>query len=214
MPELHRREEEDQDEQAVRPVDHEREQPDQAQDPEGGVDCGHDPSAVERDDGQQVEEVDEEAEERDRPQLVRVLGLGDREDDPGAGGAEQRPRNGELELAPGVLRVLLQEDARAEEGDEERRAHRQPLALRLQPVTHLVDEDQADQADGEPDPAEPEVGAERDEQPEQELELQDADAELRDQRPERRERRPDLSAELSPVGALRLNRLVVAEVAR
>src|SRR5206468_4877945 len=73
--------------------------------------------------------------------------------------------------------------------------------------------DQPDQADREPDPAEPEVGAERDEQPEQELVLEDRDAELGDDRADRGERRPDLPAELAPVrAAARLDRLVVAKL--
>jgi len=46
-----------------------------------------------------------------------------------------------------------------------------------------VDEDQADQPDAEPEPAEPDVGAERDEQAEQELELENPDAELGQKRP-------------------------------
>src|SRR2546429_598673 len=78
--------------------------------------------------------------------------------------AEQRPRDRELKLAPRVLGMLLEEDARAEEGDEQRRGHGKALTLRLEPVAHFVDEDQTDEPDGEPDPAEPEVGPERDEQ--------------------------------------------------
>src|SRR5262249_61816570 len=111
----------------------------------------------------------------------------------------------------GAFGMLLQEDAGAEEGDEERCADGQPLALRLEPVTHLVDEDQPDQPDREPEPAEPKVGAERDEQPEQELVLEDPDAELGAERGDRGERRPDLAADLAPVRAARLDRVVVAK---
>ncbi len=75
-------------------------------------------------------------------------------------------------------------------------------------------EDQADQPDAEPEPPEPDVGAERDEQAEQELELEDPDAELRNAGSDCRERRPDLAAELSPVGAARLDWLVVAKAVR
>src|SRR5204862_190122 len=82
--------------------------------------------------------------------------------------------------------------------NEQRRADGQPLPLGLEPVPHLVDEDQADQPDREPDPAEPKVRAERDEQPEQELVLEDPDAELRDERADRSERGPDLPAQLAP----------------
>ncbi len=110
--------------------------------------------------------------------------------------------------------MLLQEDARAEERDEEGGADGQALPLRLEPVTHLVDEDQPDEPDRERDAPVPEVGAERDEEAEQELELEDADAELRDERADRGERRPDLAADLPPVGAARLDRLVVAKVLR
>src|SRR5262249_39092118 len=66
----------------------------------------------------------------------------------------------------------------------------------------------------EPEPAEPKVGAERDEQPEQELVLEDPDAELGDERGDRGERRPDLAADLAPVRAARLDRLVVAKALR
>src|SRR5204863_9245542 len=111
-----------------------------------------------------------------------------------------------------VLRLLLQEDAGSEERNEQRRADGQPLPLGLEPMPHLVDEDQADQPDREPDPAEPEVRAERDEQPEQELVLEDPDAELRDERADRGERGPDLPPELAPVRPARLDGLVVAKL--
>jgi hypothetical protein len=81
-------------------------------------------------------------------------------------------------------------------------------------VAHLVDEDQPDQPDRKPDPAEPEVGAEGDEEAEQELEFQDPDAELGDEGGDRRKGRPNLAAELSPVGSARLDRLVVAKAVR
>src|SRR5207248_9306839 len=127
--------------------------------------------------------------------------------------AEQRPGDRELELPPGVLRALLEEDARAQERDEERRGHGQALALGLEPVAALVHEDESDQPDREPDPAEPQVGAERDEQAEQELVLEDRDAELRDDGADRGERGPDLPAELAPVrAAARLDRLVAAKL--
>src|SRR5204862_3491922 len=61
---------------------------------------------------------------------------------------------------------------------------------------------------------EPEIGAERDEQAEQELVLEDPDAELGDERADGGERCPDLAADLAPVRAARLDRLVVAEVLR
>ena len=110
--------------------------------------------------------------------------------------------------------MLLQEDARAEERDEEGRADGQALPLRLEPVPHLVDEDQPDEPDRERKTAVPEVGAERDEEAEQELELEDPDAELRDEGPDGGEGGPDLAADLPPVGAARLDRLVLAKVAR
>src|SRR5262245_37002873 len=87
------------------------------------------------------------------------------------------------------------------------------LSLRFQPVAHLVHEDQSDEADREPEAAKPEVGPERDEQAEQELVLEDPDAELGDEGGDGREGRPDLAADLAPIGAARLDRLVVAEAA-
>ena len=214
LPELHRREDEDQDQNPVGPVDDERQQRDEAEHPQGRVDRRDDPPAVEWHDRQQVEQVDEEPEEGDRLQAVRVLGCGDRVDAERTERTEQRSGDRQLELLPGALRMLLQEDARPEERNEERRADGQALAFRLEPVTHLVDEDQPDQSDAEPDAAEPDVGAERDEETEQELELEDPDAELGDERRDRRKRRPDLAAEFPPVRPARLDRLVVAKVAR
>src|SRR5262249_33831925 len=186
----------------------------QPEDPERGMDRADDPAAVERDHRQQVEEVDEEAEEGDRLQRVRALGRADRVDDGGPEGAEQRSSECELELSPGAFGVFFQEDAGAEEWEDEGRAAGQPRALRLEPVAHLVNEDQPDQADREPEPAEPEVGAERDEQPEQELVLEDPDAELGDESGHGGERCPDLAADLAPVRAARLDRLVVAKALR
>src|SRR5947208_7803609 len=110
--------------------------------------------------------------------------------------------------------MLFQEDAGTEKRDEQRGADREALPLRLEPVTHLVDEDQSDEPDRERDPAVPEVGAERDEEAEQELELEDPNAELGDERPDGGKRRPDLAADLPPVGPARLDRLVVTKFAR
>src|SRR5204862_7236980 len=108
---------------------------------------------------------------------------------------------------------VLQDGARAQERDAGRPGHGRAVALGLGPVAALVHEDQSDQPDREPDPAEPQVGAERDEQAEQELVLEDRDAELGDEGADRRERGPDLPAELAPVrAAARLDRLVVAKL--
>src|SRR5436190_11448750 len=110
--------------------------------------------------------------------------------------------------------MLLQEDARTEERDEQRRADGEVLTLRLEPVAHLVHKDQPDQPDAEPEPAEPDIGAKRDEQAEKELELEDPNPELGEESADRREGRPDLATELAPVGAARLDRLVAAKVVR
>src|SRR5438552_1995707 len=214
LPELHRREDEDQDQNPIGPIDDEPQEGDETEHPQRRVNRRDDPPTVERYDGQQVEEVDEEAEERDRAQAVRVLGHRDRVDAERTQRAKQGPCDRELEFLPGARRVLLQKDARSEKGNEEWRADREALSLRLEPVTHLVHEDQPDEPDRERDAAVPEVGTERDEEAEQELELEDPDAELREKSTDRRKRRPDLAAELSPVRAARLDRLVVAEVVR
>src|ERR671922_3027095 len=63
--ELHRGEKEEQEEDRVRAQDDEAGEPEQADEPQRGVERGDGAAAVERDDRKQVEEVDEEAEERD-----------------------------------------------------------------------------------------------------------------------------------------------------
>src|ERR671931_138536 len=122
------------------------------------MDRGDDSPAVEGHDRQQVEEVDEEAEERYRLQAVRVFGRAHHVDGEGAERAEERPGDCELELAPGALGMLLQEDARAEEGEKEGRVEGRPWALARERWPHLVEKDHPDEPGRKPDPAVPEVG--------------------------------------------------------
>ena len=109
--------------------------------------------------------------------------------------AEDGPCDRELRLVPGVVRHLLERDQRAEERDEERSAHRQSLALRLEHVAHLVDEEQDHEADPEPPAAEPDVERGRDEHGEEELELEEDAAELDEQRADGDERGSELPQE-------------------
>src|SRR5213079_2017301 len=73
--------------------------------------------------------------------------------------------------------------------------HRQALALRLEHVSHLVHEEEDDQADPEPPAAEPDVERGRDEDREQELELEQRRAELEQERTGRDQRREELAQE-------------------
>ena len=73
-PQLRRGQEQDDDQDRVRPVEDEGQQRDEADEPERGMQRSGDPPAVERDHRQEVEQVDEETEERKGLQVVRVVG--------------------------------------------------------------------------------------------------------------------------------------------
>ena len=117
--------------------------------------------------------------------------------------AEDRPRDRDLRLVPGVVGQLLQRDQRAEEGDEHRRGDRQPLPLGLEDVTQLVHEQEQDEADRELPAPEERIRADRDEHragDREELELEDRDEEelqLPDQQPDRGDRRPELAPDVA-----------------
>src|SRR5205814_6004993 len=72
-PQLRGGEQQDDDQDRVRPVDDEREQAEKADEPERRVQRSRDAPAVERDHRQQVEEVDEEAQKGERLEVVRVV---------------------------------------------------------------------------------------------------------------------------------------------
>ena len=120
-------------------------------------------------------------------------------------------------FAPHVVGELLQRDQRAEKRDEHRRAHRQALALGLEHVAHLVDEEEHDEPDGEPPAPEQRVRRDRDEPRERradELELEHDDGrrlELPEERADEGERHPQLARDRAP-GGLRMHGLVAAQL--
>ena len=193
----------------------ERDEPGQAHGPERRVDSGHGAASVERNDGEQVEEVEEEAREGERDQKRGVERLAEAPDDHRAEGAEDRPGERDARFLPGIRRHLLHPDDGAEEGDEERRRSRHALAAELEDVAELVHEDQKDEADGEPPAPDPRIGRDRDEhrsRGREDLELEEREREeleLREEGADRRERRDQLLPDLLPA-RLRMDRLVLA----
>jgi hypothetical protein len=207
-PDLEPAEEQDQEQDRVRRDEREDCQADEADDPECGMQCGRHPAAVEGRHRQQVEQVEQEAGERERDQQLRVDRLASDPDGGCAETAEDRPASGHLRLGPRVLERLLRDDRGAEERNENRRADRDALALGLEDVPELVHEHQQHEADREPPAPEEGIGADRrehrrrgredlelEEGEEQELELREQDAE-QDER--RRELAQDAEARLVP----------------
>ena len=162
-PELDGADNQDQDEDRVRVPEGERDEPGQAHGPERRVDSGHGAASVERNDGEQIEEVEEEAREGERDQKRGVERLAEAPDDHRAEGAEDRAGERDARFLPGIRRHLLHPDDGPEEGDEERRRSRHALAAELEDVAELVHEDEKDEADGEPPAPDPRIGRDRDE---------------------------------------------------
>ena len=172
----------------------------------------HDPAPVQRDDRQQIEQIEEESEEGDRLQGVRVGRLA-RDPDRGARASRAAvprsrpsPRSRRREASP-------HRDHRAEERDEDRCAHGQSLSLRLEDVSHLVHEQEDDQADAEPPASEPDVERGGDEDREEELPLEERPPNLSEERAERDQRRKQLAQERKARLVTTLRRLVYASSA-
>ena len=89
-PELEPAENEDEEEDRIRAVELERHEPAQAERPDRGMQRRHGAAAVQRDDRQEVEEVDQEADERHRLEEVRVVHGAQAPDRNGAYGPEHR----------------------------------------------------------------------------------------------------------------------------
>ena len=85
--------------------------------------------------------------------------------------------------------------------------------LRLDHVPHLVDEEEHDQPDREPHAADPQVDAERDEDREEELGLEEDRAVLHEGRAGRGDRRPDPAHDVARA-ALRPDRAVLVVLRR
>ena len=177
-------------------------QGDEPDDPERGMDRRDDPAAVERRDRREVEEVEEEAGEGQRDEQLGVEVLAEAPDGRGAEAAEDRARDRDLRLVPGVVGQLLQHDHRAEKGDEHRRRDRQPLPLGLEDVAQLVDEQEHHEADRKLPAPEERVRGDRDEHragDREELELEDREQqelELPEEEAERGDRSPELAQDV------------------
>ena len=141
-----------------------------------------DPSSVERDDRDQVEQVDEEADERHRREPPRIGHFRSDVDRERRERAENRPRDRKPSFAPRIVRHLLHRDHRSHQRDEHGNRHRQALSLCFEHMSHLMDEEQRDEADAEPPPADPHVQRERHEHREEKLELEQNHTELRQER--------------------------------
>ncbi len=137
---------------------HEHPEPEE---PHPGGHGSHRPPSVEGDDGQQVEEVQEEADVGQGAEEVAVGRLRDDEADSRSEGAEDRSCQPDPRLGQGVLAKGLGADEGAQEGDEGGRGGLDPLAAQLDHVSHLVDEEQHHEAHGEGPPPEEGVGGNR-----------------------------------------------------
>ena len=135
----------------------------EADDPEGRRDRRHRPAAVERRDRDEVEQVQEEADEGQRAEEVVAGGGVERQRHEAADRAEDRPGEPDARLHGGVLRHLLHADVGAHQRDEDRPAGLHALAAKLDRVPHLVDEQQQHEAEPEPPAEDPRVGGQRDE---------------------------------------------------
>jgi hypothetical protein len=170
--------------------------------------------SVEGNDRDEVEEVQEEAHEREPHQHVRPGGFGRDPADRRASRAEQRAGERNLGLLPGVVGKLLHPDDRAEERDEQRRARPDALPPELEDVAELVHQDEEHESDREGQPPEPRVRRDRDEhrpRGEQDLELEQQPAELQQEAAEDDEGRRQLAQQLSQPG-LAADGLVVARI--
>src|SRR5687768_13941306 len=99
-PRLKRAEDDDQDQDRAGVEEEQRRHPDQAGDSECGMDRRDHAAAVELPDRRQVEQVEEEADEREREPEVAVGRRVGAEARSGADRAEDRPGGSDLELAP------------------------------------------------------------------------------------------------------------------
>ena len=154
---------EEQDQQHDRVGEHERghhEQP-EPDDPHPGRQRGHRPAAVQRKDGEQVEEVEEEADERERLEQLVAGQRVDPERHESRKRPEHRAGQADARLGRGVLRHLLHRHQGAQERDEHRRAGRDPLPAQLDHVPHLVHEQKQHEPNGELPAPDQRVGADR-----------------------------------------------------
>src|SRR5689334_15956639 len=104
-------------------------------------------ATVEEAERNEVEQVEEEPEVREREPEVGALRLGDQVTGEGCEAAEDRTRDRDAHRLPRVAARVLH--VRAEERNEHRQLRVEPLALRLDVVPHLVEEDQQHDTDAE-----------------------------------------------------------------
>src|SRR6476469_664561 len=164
-------------------------------------------AAVEDPERNQVEQVQEEAGVGERREEIgRVAAVvGERETHRRGRAAEDRPGDRDAHRLPRMPPRVLH--VRPEERHEDGQLRVQPLALRLDEVAHLVQEDQQDEAGRELPAEEERIGGERNEDA---RELDEDERTLPEQDPYRDDRPDDAFEALLPVRAARLDRLVVA----
>src|SRR5581483_1365338 len=168
-------------------------------------------AAVEEADGDEVEQVEEETGVAQLLQKLRVRRLARAPDGGSPGRPDQRARERDPGVLPRVEPLAADGHERAQEGDEDRQRRVQSLPSRLQVVAHLVHEDEEDEADAELPTPDERIAADGDED---RGELREGEAELEHQPEHDPERRPDPPGKPAPVEALRVERLVVAQLAR
>ncbi len=168
----------------------------------------HTDAAVEDPDWKQVEQVDHEAEVGEGDQQARALGAADEVARERRDTAEDRPGDRDSRCLPRIPAGVL--DIGAEERDEDRPGRMEALAPRLEPVPHLVDEDQQDDTEPEAPAPDQRVAAECDED---EPELGER-AELYEEPEQDDEGGAEPAKRRAPVGAARLDRLVLAVAVR
>ena len=137
-------------------------QPRDAREPDDRVQGGGGAAAVERHDRQQVEEVQEEAGERDGLEQLRPREVREDEHAGGTGRAEHRACETDLRLDPRVARHVPHPDHGAEERHEQDGARRDALTAQRDRVPELVHEQQRDEERREVPAPEQGVGADRD----------------------------------------------------
>ena len=198
---LHRAEQDDDQQDRVGEHEHQGDHRPEADEPHPWCHRGHRATAVEWDDGHQVEEVQEEPDVRERTQQVAVQQFPGHQAHSRAERPEDRPRETHAGLRERVLAERLRCDHSSQERDEHRRTGTDALPAQLEYMAHLVDEQQDHEAHRELPAPQQRVGRDGHERRtggRQQLEVRqqqqprlDGCEELRAERDNRRERTPD-----------------------
>src|SRR5438132_8165 len=164
-----------------------------------------DRAAVEPADRREVDQVKQEPGVGERAQQLRAARRGPARR--GGDAAGRRPGEGDQRVVPRVALLVSDQHVGADERDEGRQRHLEPLQLGRHEVAHLVDQDQQHEADAELPAPDQRIRADGDEDPE---ELEDDEAELDREPDQGGDRRPDPPHDPAPVVPVRMDRLVVA----